>query len=110
MYDLSGALVRWDGPEHVSYALVQANGTVLDWAAAEWVARTPDPLPMHLRAMSQYTYGPASWSQDVVPRLAEVETPVTAMFFVVDDAGMPTSYAGSYMLDSLSSEVMVLRG
>lgn len=109
MFDLSGALIRWDGPEPIMYSLVQADGTVLDWAAMEWVARPAVPMPVHLRAMTPLAYGPAVWSQDVIPTLDPVLLPVTAMFFVVDDAGTPTSYAGSYMLDAMGAEVMILR-
>ena len=104
MYDLSEAVVRWDGPENVCYAVLRADGMVLDWPDMTWVARGEEPTLEQLRGMSHYTFGPHEWSQDVIPRLDPIPCPAVVIYYVVDDAGVPISSPGSYMLDVFEEE------
>ncbi len=105
MYDISGAVIYCDGSDNIAYALVRADGPVIDWPSMLWVDRMDAPTLSQLRVMSHYKFGPAEWSQDSLPRLDPVYYPVRVVFYVVDDAGNPVSSPGSYILDTFEEEV-----
>lgn len=95
MSDADGAVVWHDGSYPCKYALVTIDGRVWNWTSSAWEPLPATPLPDHLKAMTRYKLGPASWSQDVVPPEILKAGQVQVLAFAVDGTGKPSSFVGS---------------
>lgn len=90
--DASGALIWVEDAGTYRYAIVSIDGHVWNWATGAWDAMPASPLPGHLRPMARVSFGPSTWSQDVVPPMAPHDGQLTAVVYTVDASGKPTGF------------------